>query len=93
MGLMSITIGLVVLNIVVLLYLFFIQLRIVNKFKSGFAIGLFLFILVFLIENIVSLYFYLTMMHLYAVGTDLPVFVLKALESLALLIYLWLVHK
>ena len=87
MTLMQITLGLVMLNIFILIYLTIIQIRNLRIIRAPFTIGLLLFILVFLIENIVALYFYTTMMEYYALGTEKITFALTFLKTIAFIVF------
>jgi hypothetical protein len=44
-----------------------------KKMKTGFTLGLIIFATLFLIQNIITLFSYLTMMSLYASGVELHV--------------------
>ena len=68
-----------------LLYVYYKNLR---KIKSKFTIGLFVFALLFLIQNLVSLYYYLTMMKYYSPEVEVHVFTLTLLQTIAFLILL-----
>ena len=68
-----------------LLYVYYKNLR---KIKSKFTIGLFVFALLFLIQNLVSLYYYLTMMKYYTPEVEVHVFILTLLQTIAFLILL-----
>jgi hypothetical protein len=92
MNLMQWTLGFVVINILLLLYLGYSSLKNVRKYKSGFTIGLLAFIIVFLIQNLMAAYFYFTMMPLYVLGTEVPVFVTTFIETIAFLVYVWVIR-
>jgi len=68
-----------------LLYVYYKSLK---KIKSKFTIGLFVFALLFLVQNIVSLYFYLTMMDYYVPQVEIHVFIFTLLQAIAFLILL-----
>jgi len=93
MALMQFTLGFVIANIVILFWILVIQARNVRVIRSPFTVGLLVFILVFLIQNIVAAFFYITMMSYYADGLDLPVFVLTVMQTIAFLIFLWITRK
>lgn len=93
MAFMQFTIGLVIINIVILLHLSFIYIKNLKSIHSRFTIGLLIFALIFLVENLVAAYFYFTMMPYYANGTELPTFILKLLETIAFLIFLWITRE
>ena len=93
MTFMQFTIGLVIINIVILLYFTSIYIKNLKSIHSKFTIGLLIFALVFLIENLVAAYFYFTMMPYYANDTELPTFILKLLETIAFLVFLWITRE
>ena len=65
--------------LVVLLYVYFKNLR---KVKSGFTVGLFIFALLFLIQNLVSLCYYITMKMYYTPEVEVHVFILTLLQAI-----------
>ena len=79
-----------IINIFLLLYLLFVHIRMANSVKSSFTMGLLLFVFVFLIRNSLSTYFYLTMMDFYAHGTEIPVFIITFIETVAFAIFIWI---
>lgn len=91
--LMQITFWLAVINIALLVYLTIAHLRMMRSIKTSFTIGLLLFVLVFLIHNILAAYFYLTMMELYAVGAEIPVFIITLIETIAFSIFVWIIRQ
>jgi hypothetical protein len=93
MGLMNWTLGFVIFNLILLVYLFIFHLSHFRKYKSSFTIGLLIFVSVFFIQNAIAAYFYFTMMELYVAGTEIPVFFYTFVESLAFLVYIWIVRK
>lgn len=93
MGIMNITLGLAIFNIIILVYLAFLHLSHFKRFKSGFTLGLFLFIIVFLIQNITATYFYLTMMKFYADGLELAAFLITSIETIAFLVFTWIARR
>ena len=93
MVLMQFTMGLVLINIVILLFLIFIYIKNLKSIYSKFTIGLFIFAFVFLVENLVAAYFYFTMMPYYANGAELPTFILKLLETIALFVFFWITRE
>ena len=85
---MSITTVLTVISTVLLILLIYVYSRNLKRAKSGFTIGLFIFALLFLIQNIVSVYFYLTMMDYYASGVEVHAFILTLLQTIGFAILL-----
>jgi len=85
---MSITTVLTVISTIILIFLLYIYSRNLKRIKSGFTMGLFIFALLFLIQNIVSLYFYVTMMDYYASGVELHAFILTLLQTIGFAVLL-----
>ncbi|MBI2110727.1 hypothetical protein HYT51_03020 [Candidatus Woesearchaeota archaeon] len=85
---MKITAILTSLSTIILIVLSFFYFKNMQKVKSKFTLGLLLFALLFLIQNLVSLYFYFTMMNYYAPEVSIHVFVLSLLQLLAFLLLL-----
>lgn len=67
-----------------------IQVYISNlrKIKSKFTIGLLIFALLFLVQNLVSFYYFITMMDYYAPEVEVHVFILNLLQLVAFTILL-----
>ena len=86
--LMNLTTVLTAISISALGGLLHIYIRNLRNIKSKFTIGLFIFALLFLLQNLVSLYFYLTMMEYYAPEVEIHVFILTLLQTIAFLILL-----
>ena len=91
--LMQINFWLAVVNVALLIYLAIIHIKMARSVKSSFTIGLLLFVLVFLVHNILAAYFYLTMRALYAPGTEIPVLVITLIETIAFAIFVWLTRQ
>ena len=85
MGFTTILTGISTLLLLGLLYVYHKNLK---NIKSKFTIGLFIFALLFLLQNLVSLYFYLTMMDYYAPQIEVHVFIFSLLQAIAFLILL-----
>ena len=86
--LMTLTTILTVLSALILAALLHIYIKNLRKIKSNFTIGLLIFALLFLIQNIVSLYFYLTMMDYYVPEVELHVFIFTLLQTIGFAILL-----
>lgn len=71
-----------------LLGLLYIYAKNLQHVKSKFTIGLFLFALLFLLQNAVSLYYYLTMMKYYVDDVAMHVFILTLLQTIAFIVML-----
>ena len=79
---MNITTILTGISTILLLGLLFIYYKNLRKIKSNFTIGLFIFALLFLIQNIISLYYFITMMNYYAPEVEIHVFILTLLQTI-----------
>ncbi|MBS3142225.1 hypothetical protein J4464_02440 [Candidatus Woesearchaeota archaeon] len=91
--LMTLTTVVTAVNVLLIIALLNVYVRNMMKIRSGFTMGLFVFALLFLIENIVSLYFFVTMMPYYAMDIEGFVFVLKTLQMLAFATLTWITYK
>jgi len=87
-ALMGLTTALTGTSALLLIALLFVYIKNLQKIRSNFTIGLFIFAALFLLQNIVSLYFYLTMMDYYAADVAVHVFILTLLETIAFLVLL-----
>ena len=85
---MNITTLLTVISTLMLLGLLYIYYKNLTKIKSNFTIGLFIFALLFLSQNLVSFYFYLTMMDYYVPQVEKHVFIFTLLQTIAFFILL-----
>jgi len=86
--LMNLTTVMTIISTTTLGALLHVYLKNLKKIKSGFTIGLFIFALLFLLQNLVSLYYYFTMMKYYAPEVEVHVFILTLLQTVAFLILL-----
>ena len=84
--LMKATFVLTLLNLVLLSALFFVYIKNWLKLKSAFTAGLLLFNIIFLIQNIMSVYFYLTNMTYFVNMISMHAFMLTALQTLAFVV-------
>ncbi len=75
-------------SILALLGLMHVYYRNLRQIKSKFTIGLMIFAALFLAQNIVSLYFYFTMMDYYVPAVEMHVFILTLLQTLGFLVML-----
>ena len=80
---MKATFVLTVINIVFLLALFFVYGKNWLSLKSAFTSGLVLFTLIFLIQNITSVYFYLANTPYFVDMVSMHVFILTVLQTCA----------
>lgn len=86
--LMNFTTILTLISALLLIGLLYIYSKNLKKIKSRFTIGLFIFAVLFLLQSLVSLYFYLTMMDYYSPEVGVHVFVLTLLQTFAFFILL-----
>ena len=80
---MKATFVLTIVNIVLLLALSYVYGRNWVKMRSTFTAGLLLFTLAFLVQYLVSFYFYMTEMHFFVDMVSMHVFVLTVLQTIA----------
>jgi hypothetical protein len=80
---MNATTALTGLNILLIAGLLFVYVRNLIKIRSNFTVGLIIFAGLFLVQNAVSFYFFITMMPYYAHGLEVHVFVLTLLQTVA----------
>ena len=86
--LMSITTVITTVSTIFLLGLLYVYSKNLKKIKSKFTIGLLIFALLFLIQNLISLYYYITMMKYYAPEVEVHVFILTLLQTIGFAILL-----
>ena len=75
-----------VVNVVLILSLLYVYGRSFAKFKSAFSAGLFIFAFLFLVHNVLYLYFAITMMPYYASDAQAFGLVFNVLQALAFLV-------
>ena len=85
---MNVTTVIAAISTIFLLGLLYVYYKNLRNAKSKFTIGLFIFAILFLIQNIVSLYYYITMMKYYAPEVEVHVFILTVLQTLGFAILL-----
>ena len=86
--LMTLTTILTAISTLILAALLHVYIKNLRKIKSSFTIGLMIFAILFLLQNIVSLYFYLTMMDYYVPAVELHVFIFTLLPTIGFAILL-----
>ena len=77
--------GISIVLLIVLLHIYYKNLK---KIKSRFTLGLFIFAALFLLQNLVSIYFYFAMMNYYAAEVTAHVFIFTLLQAIAFLVLL-----
>lgn len=86
--LMNLTTTLTALSALMLAALLHVYIRNLRRIRSNFTIGLMIFALLFLAQNIVSLYFYLTMMDYYVPAVEMHVFLFTLLQTMGFAVLL-----
>jgi len=76
------------ISTLVLFALMTIYARSYRAMRSKYTLGLLLFVGLFVVQNIISLYFYFTMMDFYVAQVLLHVFLFNLLEAIALIVLL-----
>ena len=79
---MDITTILTGISTVLLLGLIYVYYKNLKKIKSNFTIGLLIFALLFLIQNIISLCYFIAMKNYYAPEVEIHVFILTLLQAI-----------
>jgi len=82
-----------IFNIFLVGSLLFVYLKNLVKFKSAFTFGLFIFAFLFLIQNALVLYFFITMMPYYASGVEVYAFIFSIIQVVAFLILNFITWK
>ena len=85
---MNITTAITAVSTIFLLGLLYVYSKNLKKIKSRFTIGLLIFALLFLLQNLISLYYYITMMKYYAPEVEIHVFILTLLQTIGFAILL-----
>jgi len=88
--LMSATTILTGASVLLLVGLLVIYLRNVRHVRSKLVVGLILFVVLLLIQNVVSLYYYVTMMPYYVVAVEPHMFIFSMLQTIAFSVMLWI---
>jgi len=88
--LMNATTVLTGLSTIFLIALLVIYAKNLKGAKSKLLIGLIIFVGLFLIQNIVSLYYVITMMAYYVSDVEVHVFALTVLQTIAFAVMLWI---
>ena len=85
---MNITTVLTGISTILLLGLIYVYYKNLKKIKSNFTIGLVIFAILFLIQNVVSLYYFITMMKYYAPEVEAHIFILTLLQTIGFAVLL-----
>jgi len=87
-GIMTGTTILTILSSIILVMLLWIYGKNLRKIQAKFTWGLFIIALVWLVEKVTSLYYYVTMMDYYVPEVSMQVFLLSLLQMFALVVLL-----
>lgn len=87
-NLMVLTTVLTAISTLILAVLMHVYIKNLSKIKSSFTIGLLIFAALFLVQNIISLYFYITMMDYYVPEVELHVFIFTLLQTIGFAVLL-----
>ncbi len=87
-AIMKATTILAAISTLLLLALLYVYTKNLRKIKSKFTIGLFIFALLFLIQNLVSLFYFITMMDYYSAEVEAHVFILTLLQAIGFAVLL-----
>ena len=71
------------INCILIMSLLYVYIKNAMKIKSFFTMGLLIFALLFLIQNIFSIYFYITMMPYYVDGVEYLGFIYSIIQTIA----------
>ncbi len=93
MTMMGITTMLTGLNLLLILGLVTVYGMTLKNACTMHTIGLLIFASLFLVQNAVALYFYLTMMPYFAAGLESYALVLAALQTIAFAIMNWITWR
>lgn len=85
-----ISMGLHVLNIVLLLVLLWIYVQNYTKMKSKYTIGLIIFALLFLVQSAMGLYYDTSMTMYYSDPAEQAAKVLEGVKTVAFAVMLWI---
>ena len=77
------------LNVILLIGLIWIYLSSFRKVRAQFTLGLVFFAALFLVQNLIALYSFLTMFMYYAAGVTGIVLAITIVQTAALSIMLW----
>lgn len=75
-------------SVIILLLLIYVYYKNLKKIKSSFTIGLLIFAVLFLMQNVVSLIYYTTMMDYYVPAVENHVFIITLLQTIGFAILL-----
>ena len=78
-------------NVALLITLLYPAINNYSKTKSSIALALLVFVLLFLIENIIAIYFHLTLMYTPAVEVEIAV--LTVIQTVGFATFVWASYK
>jgi len=85
---MKITTVLTAISVLILGALLHVYIRNLRKIKSRFTIGLLIFAVLFLAQNLVSLYYFISMMDYYSTEVEIHAFILTLLQVIGFAVLL-----
>ena len=85
---MNATTALSGMSILLLLGLLYVYYRNLANIRSKFTAGLFIFAVLFLVQNLISFYYYIAMKMYYAPEVEVHVFILTLLQAIGFAILL-----
>lgn len=91
--LMNLTTILTAINIILIIILLYVYIKNFKKIKSMFTFGLLIFAILFLIQNIISFYFFVTMTPYFVNMVEIYVFLFSLIQTLAFVILNWITLK
>ena len=90
---MMATTTLTAISVVLLLVLIILYIRNLRKIRSQLLIGLLIFTTLFFVQNIIALYYCLTMMDYYVPEVEFMVFIFSIIQTIAFSVMLWITWK
>lgn len=78
------------ISVVLLVVLLVVYFRNLKQVRSKLLIGLIVFAFVFLIQNFVTLYFFLSMLDYYVPAVEVHIFLFSLLQTIGFSILLWI---
>ncbi|MBS3131545.1 hypothetical protein J4212_03890 [Candidatus Woesearchaeota archaeon] len=78
------------ISTILLVALLVIYTKNLSRIKSRFTYGLFIFAILFLAQNLISLYYFVTMMDYYVPAVSVHVFIFSLLQAVAFAVLLFI---
>jgi hypothetical protein len=90
---MQFTIGLEVLNVLLLVFLLYVYVQNYRQMKTVFGLGLIVFALFLLLQNGMASYFHLTMANYYSMEAKMHATLFSGAQTVALIVLAWVTWK